>query len=87
MYYDILPISSIFFMPKSNYLLQRSLTKIRIRIRIGLAPWIRIRIEVKIWIRIWIRIKTNADPQHWNTDSSVGQSLNFTYYITVYGTE
>ncbi len=38
--------------------LGQSLTRIRNKIRIGLAPWIRIRIEVKGWIRI--RIETNA---------------------------
>jgi hypothetical protein len=35
----------------------------RIRICIGLAPWIRIPIEIKSWIRI--RIEANAEPQHW----------------------
>jgi hypothetical protein len=46
---------------KLNFLWLQSLTRIRIWIRIGLAPWIRICIEIKWWIRI--RIEANADPQ------------------------
>ncbi len=57
-FYDIFPTKSIFFMSKSNFLWRQRLTRIRIRIRIGLASWIRIQIEVK-------SSKTHGDPQHW----------------------
>ncbi len=56
LFHDILPTKSIFFMSKSNFLWRQSLTRIRIRISIGLTSWIRIRIciEEKSWI--WICI-------------------------------
>jgi hypothetical protein len=49
-------------MSKSNFLRRQNLTRIWIRIRIGLATWIRIwiRTEVKSWIQISIEI--NAVP-------------------------
>ncbi len=47
----------------------------RIRIRIGLAPWIRIEIKS----RIRIRIETNADPQH----CAFGTSTRDTYLYSI----
>jgi hypothetical protein len=45
------------------------------RIRICLAPWIRIRIEEKSGIRI--RIATNADPQRWQRNYDIHDQTNF----------
>jgi len=53
-------IKYIFQVKIQLFVKAKSLT--RFRIRIGLAPWIRIRPEIKCWIRI--RIETYADPQH-----------------------
>ncbi len=46
-------------MPNPN--LAKSLTRIRIRIRTGFAPWIWNHVEVKSWVRI--RNETIADPE------------------------
>ncbi len=62
---------------------RKILTRIRIWIRIGLAPWIRIRIRIRIEVKSWIRIRfevkswiqipieTTADPRQVTGNSSL----------------
>ncbi len=41
----------------------KNLTRVQIRIQIGLAPWIRIHIEVINWIRISSVVEPEPEPE------------------------